>query len=91
MYAFPLKIQKYSMLYLTDPISLSIQLKHFVPYQLVIVCIECKLNANEKSIAREIKIKNIGKRRVSPSTTASLISCASATATAVFKPQLLKL
>ena len=46
------------MLYLTDPISLSIQLKHLVPYQLVIVCIECKLNANEKSIARDRKIKN---------------------------------
>ena len=44
------------------------------------------LQGKEKS-----KTKNIGKRRVSPSTTASLISCASATATAVFKAQLLKL
>ena len=64
-----------------------------MPYQLVIVCIECKLNANEKSIARERKRKrkNIVKRRVGARTTAGLISGASATATAVFKPQLFKL
>ena len=66
-----------------------------MPYQLVTVCIECKLNANEKSIARDRKIKNkknIVKRRVSPRTIiARFKTRASATATAVFKPQLLKL
>ena len=47
-----------------------------------------------KKVLQEIeksKTKNIGKRRVSPRTLARFISGASATATAVFKPQLFKL